>query len=93
MLVKSFEKSGILPRVAMTNTPVGVFDGVPFETIVYGDIEGLPEEQEGVYYIVSGLVAAAGVKLGRNDLLAPGKLVRDAENSFTVLGCLMLQMQ
>ncbi len=92
-VIQVFQKSGILPRVSMFNDPVALFCDIPIEFVVYGEIEGLPEEEEGVYYIVSGLVAAAGVKLGRKDLMAPGKLVRDAANSSTVLGCLMLQIQ
>jgi hypothetical protein len=61
--------------------------------VTYGDIDGLPDEQEGIFYIVSGLVAAAGIKLGRKDLMAPGGLVRDAGNPSAVLGCLFLQLQ
>ena len=83
--------SGILPRVGMSNNPVEPIAGIPVEAVTYGEIEGLPEAEEGVYYIVSGLVAAAAVKLGRNDCLAPGALVRDRNNPSTVLGCLFLQ--
>lgn len=94
VVIGVYEKSGILPRVSMSDELVSTFDGgVPIHTVKYGDIEGLPEQQEGTYYIVSGLVAAAGAKLGRTDLMAPGGLVRDAANSSTVLGCLFLQLQ
>lgn len=92
-LLAVFPPSGILPRVAMSNQLITEMKGIPIEAVVYGDIENLPPQEEGVYYIVSGLVAAAGVHINRYDLLAPCKLVRDESNSSTVLGCLSLQLQ
>ena len=83
--------SGILPRVAMSNTSVEPIAGIPVEAVIYGEIEGLPPAKEGTFYIVSGLVAAAAVKMNRADCLAPGALVRDKNNPSTVLGCLFLQ--
>lgn len=92
--IAKYEKSDILPRVSMTDELIKVtLEGAPIHTVKYGEIDGLPDEQPGIYYIVSGLVASAGVKLGRKDLMAPGDLVRDVENSSTVLGCLFLQLQ
>ncbi len=94
LVVAKYEKSGILPRVSMSDSKVGeTEEGAPLHMVTYGDIDGLPDEQEGVFYIVSGLVAAAGIKLGRKDLMAPGGLVRDAENPSAILGCLFLQLQ
>lgn len=90
-VLQKIEPSGILPRVAMTNKPVEPIAGIPVEEVTYGEIEGLPELEHDVYYIVSGLVAQAAVKLGRCDCLAPGALVRDKDNSSNVLGCLFLQ--
>jgi hypothetical protein len=75
----------------MSNEPAEPIDGIPVETVIYGEIEGLPEYQEEVYYIVSGLVAAAAAKIGRVDCLAPGALVRDKNNPSLILGCLFLQ--
>lgn len=93
-VVTKYEKSGMLPRVQMSDVKVGETpEGAPIHTVKYGAIENLPEEQEGIYYIVSGLVASAGVRLGRKDLMAPGGLVRDVDNSSNVLGCLFLQLQ
>lgn len=89
--IKVIEPSGILPRVSMVNQPSGEIDGVPVQSVEYGDIQGLPEEVEGVFYIVSGLVAAAAGRQGRKDCLAPGALVRDAANPSIVVGCLFLQ--
>jgi hypothetical protein len=90
-IMRSIPPSGILPRVSMSNSPCGGIDGIPIESVIYGEIEGLPEYQEEVYYIVSGLVAAAAAKIGRVDCLAPGALVRDKNNPGLILGCLFLQ--
>ena len=90
-VIKSIPSSGILPRVSISNSPAGEIDGIPIESVIYGEIEGLPEYQEEVYYIVSGLVASAAAKIGRTDCLAPGALVRDKNNPSLILGCLFLQ--
>ena len=90
-IMRSIPSSGILPRVKLDNEPAEPIDGIPVETVIYGEIEGLPEYQEGIYYIVSGLVAAAASKQGRTDCLAPGAIVRDKNNPGLILGCLFLQ--
>ena len=90
-ILKEIPPSGVLPRVSMNNSPAGEIDDIPVESVIYGEIEGLPQFQEGVYYIVSGLVAAAAAKVGRVDCLAPGALVRDKNNPSLILGCLFLQ--
>ena len=90
-VIKSIPSSGILPRVSMSNSPAGEIDGIPVETVIYGEIEGLPDADGETFYIVSGLVAAAATKQGRTDCLAPGALVRDETNPSSILGCLFLQ--
>jgi len=90
-IIRSIPLGGILPRVSIANSPAGEIDSIPVESVTYGQIEGLPDYQEGVYYIVSGLVAAAAAKIGRTDCLAPGALVRDKNNPGLILGCLFLQ--
>jgi hypothetical protein len=91
VILKEIPASGILPRVKMSNEPAEPIDGIPIESVIYGEIEGLPEYQEEVCYIVSGLVASAAAKIGRVDCLAPGALVRDKNNPSLILGCLFLQ--
>jgi hypothetical protein len=86
-VLEEIPPSGIHLRVSIVT---GEIDGIAIESIVYGEIEGLPEPQEGVYYIVLGLVAAAAAKIGRVDCLTPGGLVRDKSNPGTV-GYLFLQ--
>ena len=90
-ILKEIPPSGILPRVSMSNSFVEEIDGIPIESVEYGDIQGLPECEKEVYYIVSGLVAQAASKIGRKDCLAPGGLVRDKNNPGLILGCLFLQ--
>lgn len=47
------------------------FDGVPVVRVGYGAIQGLPEPQEGVIYIVSALTAPLAARAGRTDVVAP----------------------
>jgi hypothetical protein len=91
VILKEIPASGILPRVKMSNEPAEPIDGIPVETVIYGEIEGLPDPVDGTFYIVSGLVAAAASKQGRTDCLAPGAIVRDEANPSSILGCLFLQ--
>jgi len=52
-------------------------------TTSYGRVEGLPEPETGVLYLVSAVVRAAVP--GRADVASPGDLVRDGEGN--VIGC------
>ena len=44
--------------------------GIPTVSQKFGEVEGLPEQKEGTYYIVSSIVAAA-LNGARNDILIP----------------------
>ena len=90
-VLHSLPPSGIIPRVAIANTESEPILGIPVQSGQCGEIEGLPEPSPDVFYVVSGLVASAAVKVGRTDCLAPGALVRNANNPSEVLGCLFLQ--
>lgn len=46
-------------------------DGIPVVETKFGEITGLPEEKEGIYYIVSTIILNEGKKLGRKDLISP----------------------
>lgn len=50
---------------------------IPINTTTFGDVEGLPEPQEGTVYVVSMLVAQA--LPNRKDLLIVDDTVRDAQ--------------
>ena len=62
--------SGTVARVNATAKTVDTINGVPVVRTSFGDVQGLPEPQEGRIYIVSTLVLQA---LGgqRNDVVAP----------------------
>jgi len=72
---KTFPPSGTIARVSakFTNvtSPELLQDEIYVYKVEYGDIEGLPEPEENVLYIVSAMVLEAGKRIGRNDLIAP----------------------
>lgn len=61
-----FEPSGIIPRVSNSFTD---FDENFICEVRYGQVQGLPEPEDGTIYIVSAMVMAACHD--RNDLVAP----------------------
>lgn len=69
------EPSGQVARVASESRVVGTISGVSIYETTFGEVEGLPEEKEGTYYVVSRLVLQAASN--RKDLLSPGQLVRN----------------
>ena len=79
----SFPPSGIVARLERKEEFVGFIDGVPVTRACFGKVKNLPPQKDGVYYIVSKHVADA--LPDRNDLLAPGPVVRD-KNHFPI-GC------
>jgi len=61
-------------RVTSTPGALGVVSGIPIpvaSATVYGAVEGLPPQIEGVGYVVSGLVLSA-LKGTRSDVYGPG---------------------
>ena len=63
--------SGTVARVATSHELVDEIDGIPVSAQTYGQIEGLPEPRDGVFYVVSAVVLAAAKELGRTDVVAP----------------------
>ena len=61
-----FEPSGVVPRVSQTITE---FDSDLIAVQNFGEVEGLPEAEPGVVYIVSAMVLSAAKD--RVDLVAP----------------------
>jgi len=84
----TFEKSGILPRVNQSSIEAEPLQynglSIPIKKTEMGNLEGLPNETEGVYYIVSLIVLEAGKKIGRKDLIAPDTL---RDGSGNIIGC------
>lgn len=73
--ITTFPKSGQIARVASKKEVVRTLEGFEVFAETFGEVEGLPAEETGVFLIVSRLVAAACPT--RRDLLVPGELVRD----------------
>lgn len=78
-----FKSEGIA-RVQQKEIIDECFDRVPIYKNKYGEVEGLPEEKDGVYYIVSFVVASA-LKDKRNDLLIVTKTERNEKGQ--IIGC------
>jgi len=57
-------------------------DTFPRYDVVYGDVDGLPEWAEDVYYIVSGVVRSA--LPNRTDLLSPNSTLMKREGGIPV---------
>ena len=82
--IVSVEPSGTIARCAVTSTPVRILpNGVTCYKTVYGEVTGLPAEQEGTIYVVSGLVR--GAVPDRLDVASPGELIRNEEGQ--PVGC------
>ena len=73
-------------RVSCESRKVGTIEGVDIYENVYGEVTGLPEYQEGTYYVVSAMVRQALPH--RKDLLSPGQLIRNEAGQ--PIGCLGL---
>jgi len=56
-------------RVGQSYLPAGEVDGIPVQHSVFGEVENLPEPEEGVTVIVSAMVAQQCS--GRADVVAP----------------------
>jgi len=82
----TFPPSGTIARVKAGFTPI--VDGVCHQT--FGDVEGLPAPQEGVRFVVSGLVFAA---TERTDVFAPATghpdVVRNEQGHIVSVPCLI----
>lgn len=72
-----------MARAAQTREPLDDINGIPVSKTGYGAVEGLPDQRDGVVYIVSVLTAQAAPD--RKDLYIVDKLVRD--NTGQILGC------
>lgn len=78
--------SGQVARVTEARehlNPVVMGVEVPVTRASYGAVEGLPEPQKNVIYVVSALVLQRVT--GRNDVFAPGPAIRDDQGR--IIGC------
>ncbi len=70
-------------RVSTTTTFTRMLGVARITKTVFGEVQNLPEPQEGVIYIVSRIVRTACPN--RNDLFYPNELVRDGKGN--IIGC------
>jgi len=74
----TFWPIGTIPRVGTIETPSEEIMGIPCVTQSMGEVEGLPDPEDGVFLLVSGMVFNATTD--RLDVIAPdtGKgVIRD----------------
>ncbi len=74
---RTLPPDGRLPRCSEITSLVGTFEGIDLIVRSYGEVDHIPEPEEGILYIVSMLVRLA--LPGRKDLASPGDLVRDKQ--------------
>jgi len=71
----AIEPSGKVARVATVATPsrINGYMSVIVQAVSFGEVIDLPEEKEGAYYVVSGMVLSALREQGsqRIDVVAP----------------------
>lgn len=63
--------SGTIARVSVNSTDVGTVGGVRLRAQLKGQVSGLPRAEDGVIYIVSGMVLDALGGTRRGDVVAP----------------------
>jgi hypothetical protein len=85
VLMKVFPKTGVSIRLEERMTEGEDIDGIPTGVINWDGAVNMPEQKEGVFYIVSQLTQS--LLTHRSDLLSPKGIVRD--NDGNVLGCRM----
>lgn len=76
--------SGRVARVKASTIKSAEHAGVPIYSSTFGEVEGLPEPQPDVIYIVSALALNA-VPTYRTDVVSPGSLQRNEHNQ--PIGC------
>ena len=81
--IRTVEPSGDVARVSTRTETIGSVDGIPVTQTVFGEVENLPNPQDGVIYIVSSLVAQRCA--AREDVFIPNEPVRDDKGR--IIGC------
>lgn len=84
--VISIEPSGQIARISVETKKTKTIAGIPFFKSVFGKVEGLPNKAQGCIYVVSSLVLVN--TKDRNDVFAPGELLRNDEGQ--PIGCIGL---
>ena len=76
--------SGRVARVKASTIKSAEHAGVPIYSSTFGAVEGLPEPQPNIIYIVSALALNA-VPTNRTDVVSPGSIQRNEHNQ--PIGC------
>lgn len=92
VVARRFEtEEGPFPRCTTSEEECAMVDGVPTISVVFGEVENLPAMEDGTFLVVSAIVANAAKEQGRQDVLVPSRVVRDANGG--IVGCLALARQ
>ena len=83
VVILSIPSDGQPIRLATKTVAQSDIEGIPTSITEFGECIGLPEFQEGTWYIVSQLIKAAFPN--RKDLLVPAEMVRNKDGK--ILGC------
>ncbi len=67
-VIATFPPSGQVARVNTSVEVVGSLHGAPVKRTVFGEVNGIPDPEEGTVYLVSTLVAQAAK---RGDVVSP----------------------
>ena len=82
-------KKALVPKYILMETTgedgllYGEMFPIPVNRVVFGDVVGLPEAEDGIFYIVSRIVKNAIPH--RSDCLVPDDIVRDDKG--VIIGC------
>ena len=79
----TIEPSGIVARVSTRTVRVGDVDGIAITSTEFGEVENLPDSENGTIYIVASLVAQRVPE--RTDVFIPNESVRDDKGR--IVGC------
>lgn len=82
-VICTVEPSGTVARVSCSIENMGNINGIPVTGNCYGEVEGLPQPEDDVIYLVSSLVASRCTE--RADVFIPNEPVRN-EKGF-IIGC------
>ena len=83
-VIRSISPDSVGPaRAKQTTFPIGNLDGIPLYAIEYGEPEGLPPKEDGIYLIVSKITAESAASHGReiDDLFIVAETIRDEKGS------------
>lgn len=81
----SLPPSPWIARCSRKDVVTEYIEGIPTFTTQFDNITDLPAPEDGVWYVVSNIVAQNAKTMGRMDCLIPHHIIRDAEGR--IIGC------